>query len=302
MVDFPFEGTFTALVTPMRADATRSLDLEALERLVEQQIAAGVDGLVPCGTTGEAATLSFDEWRTVVATVVRTTAGRVPVIAGTGSNNTAATITTTQAAKALGVDGALVVVPYYNKPTQAGLTAHFEAVLQAVSIPTVLYNVPGRTVTNMSAETTAALAQHADVVAIKEASGDLDQVQRIIELTEGRFAVLSGDDGLCVPMYAVGGRGVISVVSNCAPKATAALYRDFRAGNIDAAARGQIALRSLIEALFCEANPQPIKAAMAALGLMTPQVRLPLLPASAAADDRVRAEMTRLGLLSAAGA
>ncbi len=263
---------------------------------MEQQIAGGVDGLVPCGTTGEAATLTFDEWRQVVSTVVRVAAGRVPVVAGTGSNNTAATIATTQAAKELGVDAALVVVPYYNKPTQAGLIAHFEAVLSSVSIPVVLYNVPGRTVTNLNAETTAHLASHGQVVAIKEASGNLDQVQRIIELTEGRFAVLSGDDGLCVPMYSVGGRGVVSVVSNCAPTQTAALYKDYRAGRIAEAARGQIALRSLIEALFCEANPQPIKAAMAALGLMEPHVRLPLLTASKEATARVTSELARLGL------
>ncbi len=296
MSDLRVEGTYTALVTPMLGDDARSVDVAALERLVEQQISSGIDGLVPCGTTGEAATLSFDEWRIVVGTVVRCAAGRVPVIAGTGSNSTATTVATTQAAKELGADAALVVVPYYNKPSQAGLIAHFEAVIDAVSLPVVLYNVPGRTVTNMNAETTARLARHDQVVAIKEASGDLDQVQRILELTEGRFTVLSGDDGLCVPMYAVGGRGVISVVSNCAPLQTAALYRDFRAGRIDAAAQGQIALRSLIAALFSEANPQPIKAAMAALGMMQGHVRLPLLQASPEADAKVRRELERLGL------
>ncbi|MCO4761329.1 MAG: 4-hydroxy-tetrahydrodipicolinate synthase [Myxococcales bacterium] len=299
MSEFLFEGTYTALVTPMKGDAERSVDIAALERLVTQQIDGGVDGLVPCGTTGEAATLSLDEWKTVVSTVIRVANGRVPVIAGTGSNNTAQTIATTQAAKALGVDGALVVVPYYNKPTQAGLIAHFEAVLAAVNVPVVLYNVPGRTVTNMAAETTAHLAAHPQVAAIKEASGNLDQVQRIIELTEGRFAVLSGDDGLCVPMYSVGGRGVVSVVSNCAPSLTAALYNDFRAGRCVQAGQGQIALRTLIEALFSEANPQPIKAAMAALGLMEAHVRLPLLTASAEAAHKVTDAMGKLGLLPA---
>ncbi len=293
-----FEGTYTALVTPMKGDAARTLDIEGLERLVEQQIAGGVDGLVACGTTGEAATLTHEEWRTVVSETIRVARGRVPVIAGSGSNNTAATIATTQAAKDLGVDAALVVVPYYNKPTQAGLLAHFRAVLDAVAVPVMLYNVPGRTVANMAPETTAALAAHPNTVGIKEASGDLDQVQRIIELTEGTFAVLSGDDGLCVPMYAVGGRGVVSVVSNCAPALTSALYRDFRAGKVDAAARGQVRLRSLIEALFCEANPQPAKAAMHALGVCEAHVRLPLLTASERATARVQTEMRRLGLIS----
>ncbi|MBP46499.1 MAG: 4-hydroxy-tetrahydrodipicolinate synthase [Myxococcales bacterium] len=297
MSEIHFEGTFTALVTPMKADDGRSLDIEALERLVEQQIAGGVDGLVACGTTGEAATLSHDEWRTVVSETIRAARGRVPVIAGTGSNNTAQTIETTRAAEALGVDASLVVVPYYNKPTQAGITAHFNAVLDATRAPVVLYNVPGRTVANMSGETTAALSRHERVVAVKEASGNLDQVQRIIELTEGRFAVLSGDDGLCVPMYSVGGRGVISVVSNCAPTLTAALYRDFQAGKVQAAAEGQVRLRSLIEALFCEANPQPIKAAMHALGIMGPAVRLPLLSASQSAKTRVHTELAKLGLI-----
>lgn len=297
MSDFPFEGTFTALVTPMRDDAERSLDLEALERLVEQQIAGGIDGLVPCGTTGEAATLSHDEWATVVKETIRIARGRVPVIAGTGSNSTAKTIATTRAAKELGVDAALVVTPYYNKPSQAGLRAHYEAVLDAVAIPVVLYNVPGRTACNMTAETTAALAAHPNVAAVKEASGNLEQVQAIIERTEGRFAVLSGDDALAVPMYAVGGRGVISVVSNPAPARTAALYRDFRAGKVEAAAQGQVALRALIAALFCESNPQPAKAAMHLLGLMQPVVRLPLLTASQQAREQVRVALQGLGML-----
>ena len=297
MSDFLFSGTFTALVTPMREDADRSLDIEALERLVEQQIDGGIDGLVPCGTTGEAATLSHDEWATVVRETIRVARGRVPVIAGTGSNSTQKTIETTKAAKALGVDGVLVVTPYYNKPSQAGLIAHYEAILAAVSVPMVLYNVPGRTASNMAAETTAALARHADVVAVKEASGNLEQVQAILDRTEGRFAVLSGDDGLAVPMYSVGGHGVISVVSNPAPARTAALYRDFRAGNVDSAARGQVALREMIAALFSESNPQPVKMAMHLLGLMAPVTRLPLLTASPAATERVRAAMTTLGLL-----
>ena len=296
MSTHPFEGTYTALVTPMCDDADRSVDVAALKALVAQQIDAGIDGLVACGTTGEAATLSAAEWQLVVQTVVRASAGRVPVIAGTGSNNTAHTIKTTAAAKALGVDGALVVVPYYNKPSQAGLVAHFEAVLDAADLPVVLYNVPGRTSCNMLPETVAHLAAHANAVAVKEASGSLGQVQEIIDRTDGDFAVLSGDDALCVPMYAVGGRGVISVVSNCAPALTAALYRDFRAGRTDAAGRGQVALRSLIDTLFNEPNPQPAKMAMHLLGLMLPVTRLPLLTASDATRTRIARDLRDLGL------
>jgi 4-hydroxy-tetrahydrodipicolinate synthase len=297
MASLQCEGTYTALVTPMKDDAGRSLDIEALERVVEAQIAGGVDGLIPCGTTGEAATLNDAEWQTVVREVIRVARGRVPVIAGTGSNSTARTIETTRLAKALGADGALIVTPYYNKPSQAGLIAHYEAVLAAVSIPTILYNVPGRTACMMAPATVAALARHADVVAVKEASGSLDAVQEIIERTGGTFAVLSGDDGLAVPIYAVGGRGIISVVSNPAPTLTAALYRDLRAGRVDAAARGQIALRPLITALFAEPNPQPVKAAMALLGLMLPVARLPLLTASQTNQALLQAAMTTLGLL-----
>ncbi len=297
MSDFPFEGTFTALVTPFSDDDARSVDTEALEALVEAQIAAGIDGLVPCGTTGEAATLSDDEWAHVVSTVIRVANGRVPVIAGTGSNSTAKTIATTAAAKELGVDAALVVVPYYNKPLQSGLIAHYTAVMDAVALPVVLYNVPGRTGINMNAVTTATLARHPHAAAVKEASGSLMQVQEIVDRTAGRFAVLSGDDGLCVPMYAVGGRGVISVVSNVAPALTGKLYRDYRAGDIDAAASGQVALRALIESLFCEANPQPAKMAMHLLGRMGPHVRLPLQTATEGTSLRLEADLRALNLL-----
>lgn len=298
MSEHMFEGTYTALVTPFRDDLDRSVDYEALERLVEEQIAAGVDGVVACGTTGEAATLGLEEWADVIATVVRVSKGRVPVIAGSGTNSTRTTLAMTQAVRDLGADAALVVVPYYNKPTQTGLLNHFSAVLNHMAFPVVLYNVPGRTATNMTAETVAQLAAHPNAVAVKEASGDLGQVQEILDRTDGKFAVLSGDDGLCVPMYSVGGVGVISVVSNPAPALTAALYRDFRAGKIDAAAQGQIALRGLISALFCEANPQPAKMAMHLLGTCSPVVRMPLHTALDSTRERLVTELTRLGLLS----
>ncbi len=297
MADYPFEGTYTALVTPMKDDAERSVDVPALEALVEQQIAGGIDGLVACGTTGEAATLDADEWRLVVKTVLAASAGRVPVVAGTGSNDTRKTIATTAIARDLGVDGALVVVPYYNKPSQEGLLTHFRAVMDSVALPVVLYNVPGRTACNMSPATVAALAGHANAVAVKEASGSLNQVQEIIDRTNGKFPVLSGDDALCVPMYSVGGRGVISVVSNCAPALTVALYRQHRAGQTSTAGRGQIALRALIETLFSEPNPQPAKMAMHLLEMMSPVTRLPLQTASEATRARLMSDMSALGLL-----
>ena len=291
------EGTFTALVTPMRADAERSLDLPALERLVEQQIAGGIDGLVACGTTGESVTLSEAEWATVIESTLRFARGRVPVIAGTGTNSTSKTIALSQKAAAMGVDALLVVTPYYNRPSQAGLLAHYRAVASAVSTPIILYNVPPRTGCNLLPATVAELAAEPSIVAVKEAAGSLDQVLELCRLVPAGFCVLSGEDALCVPSYAVGGHGVISVVSNPAPAHTAALYRDFRAGRIDAAARGQQQLQPLIKALFSEPNPQPAKAAMHLLGLMGADVRLPLVCATEPTTAVLARELTALGLL-----
>ncbi len=297
MARFIPAGTHTALVTPFCDDTDRSLDLAALRRLVEQQIAGGVDGLVACGTTGETATLTSDEYETVVGTVVQAAAGRVPVIAGVGSNSTAKTLATTRTACGLGVDGVLVVTPYYTKPTQAGMKEHFVQVAQAATVPVVLYNVPGRTGVNLLPATVAELAKHPNIVALKEAAGSLEQIQETVRLTDFGFAVLSGEDALCVPTYAVGGRGVISVVSNVAPARTAALWRDFSAGRADAAAHGQVDLLPLIKALFSEPNPQPAKMAMHLLGLMTPVCRLPLIAATDPTRAALQVEMRRLGLL-----
>jgi 4-hydroxy-tetrahydrodipicolinate synthase len=294
---FRCEGTFTALVTPMRDDRERSLDLDALERLVEQQIAGGVEGLVACGTTGEAATLSDDEWAEVILRTRQFAAGRVPVVAGTGSNDTRKAVAQSQKAEQLGADALLVVTPYYNKPTQAGLIAHFTAVADAVRTPVILYNVPGRTGCNLLPATVAELAKHPNVVGLKEASGSLEQVIETLARTGGDFPVLSGEDGLCVPMYSVGGKGVISVVSNPAPAQTSALYRDFRAGRTAEAARGQVALHSLIKVLFSEPNPQPAKMAMHLLGRMAPVARLPLIDATPATREALRKELQTLGLL-----
>lgn len=298
MARFVPEGTHTALVTPMCEDDVRSLDVPALKALVEQQIAGGVDGLVACGTTGETSTLSDDEYQTVIATVVQQAAGRVPVIAGVGSNSTAKTVQTTRIANQFGIDGVLVVTPYYNKPTQQGMVAHFRAVAEASTTPVVLYNVPGRTGVNLLPASVAELAKHPNIVALKEAAGNLEQIQETLRLTQFGFAVLSGEDALCVPTYAVGGRGVISVVSNVAPALTAALWRDHHAGRADAAARGQVALLALIRTLFSEPNPQPCKMAMHLLGIMAPVTRMPLLTATDATRAALARELAALGLVA----
>ena len=294
---FKPEGTFTAIVTPMKGDAARSLDLDALERLVEQQIAGTIDGLVACGTTGESVTLTDEEWATVVQSTIRFARGRVPVIAGTGTNSTHKTIALSQKAEAMGADALLVVTPYYNKPSQAGLLAHYRAVAASVTLPIILYNVPGRTGCNLLAPTVAELALVPNIVAVKEAAGSLEQVLDLCRLVPPGFSVLSGEDALCLPLFAVGGHGVISVMSNPAPALTAALYRDFRAGRLDAAAKGQQALHPLIKTLFSEPNPQPAKMAMHLLGLMNPDVRMPLVTASAATREALTRDLQTLGLL-----
>ncbi len=296
---FKPEGTFTAIVTPMQGDDARSLDLDALERLVEQQIAGTIDGLVACGTTGESVTLTDEEWATVVQSTIRFARGRVPVIAGTGTNSTHKTIALSQKAQEMGADALLVVTPYYNKPSQAGLLAHYRAVAAAVTLPIVLYNVPGRTGCNLLPATVAELALVPNIVAVKEAAGSLEQVLDLCRLVPPGFAVLSGEDALCLPLYAVGGHGVISVMSNPAPALTAALYRDFRAGRIDAAAKGQQALHPLIKTLFSEPNPQPAKMAMHLLGIMNPDVRMPLVTAAPATRVALERDLRELGLLPA---
>ncbi len=291
------EGTFTAIVTPMKDDETRSLDLDALERLVEQQIAGTIDGIVACGTTGESVTLTDEEWAIVVQSTIRFARGRVPVIAGTGTNSTHKTIALSQKAQAMGADALLVVTPYYNKPSQAGLLAHYRAVAASVTLPIILYNVPGRTGCNLLPTTVAELAQVPNIVAVKEAAGSLEQVLDLCRLVPPGFSVLSGEDALCLPLYAVSGHGVISVMSNPAPALTAALYRDFRAGRIDAAAKGQQALHPLIKTLFSEPNPQPAKMAMHLLGVMNPDVRMPLVTASDATRVALERDLRALGLL-----
>lgn len=277
-------GCYTALITPFRDG---QIDVPALRALVERQIAGGVSGLVPCGTTGEAPALTATEWDRVVSTVIETARGRVPVIAGTGSNGTATTIERTERARTLGADAALIVTPYYNRPTQDGLYQHFAAITTAVDLPIVLYNVPGRTAVNLLPETAIRLAALPGIVAIKEASGSLDQASQIVLDGPRDFAVLSGDDSLTLPIMGVGGTGIISVVSNIVPEAVSALTTACLAGDYSTGRAIHLALFDLCRAMFVETNPVPVKAAAALLGYCTPEVRLPLAPLSESAQRRV---------------
>ncbi|HET9062805.1 MAG TPA: 4-hydroxy-tetrahydrodipicolinate synthase, partial [Candidatus Binatia bacterium] len=223
-----FEGTYSALITPFRDGA---VDEPALRNLIREQIAAGVDGIVPCGSTGESATMNHAEHQRVISISVEEAAGKVKVMAGTGSNNTAEAISLTTYAKKAGADAALLISPYYNKPTQEGHVAHYRAIADASGLPLFVYNIPGRTGVNILPETIAKMAEHPLIVGVKEASGSLDQISRVIQLTEGRMTVLSGDDSLTLPLIAVGGHGVIAVVSNVVPGKTVAMVRAARAGD-----------------------------------------------------------------------
>jgi len=268
-----FHGAIVATVTPFR---NGKLDANALKKLVEFQIRNGTDGIVPCGTTGESATLAYEEHERVIDLVLEAAAGRVPVIAGTGSNNTKEAVLLTRYAKKAGANAALVITPYYNKPTQAGLLAHFREVAACADIPLILYNVPSRTGVNMTAETVARLSEVKNIVGVKEASGNLAQVCDILKMTPGTFCVLSGDDGLYFPMLALGAKGVISVVSNVAPREMAELYDAFALGEVARAREIHFRLWPLMNALFIETNPIPAKTALAMMGKIREEFRLPL--------------------------
>jgi 4-hydroxy-tetrahydrodipicolinate synthase len=289
-----FEGTYTALVTPFR---NTEVDYAALAQLLERQVQAKVDGVVPCGSTGESATLSHDEHERVIAFVIEKVAKRVKVIAGTGSNNTRESVRLTKFAQEHGADGALLIAPYYNKPTQEGIYAHYSAVADSVPLPQLVYNIPGRSAVNIAPETLARLAQHENVVGVKEASGSLDQVSRVVEACGPRFTVLSGDDSLTLPILAVGGRGVIAVISNLVPGALVELVRYALAGDYVQARRAHYALLPLMRAMGLETNPIPVKAALAALGHMQNELRLPLTPLSEALVGKLRSELERAKLL-----
>ena len=289
-----FEGVLTALITPFRDG---EVDEPALRGLVERQIEAGIDGLVPCGSTGESATLSHDEHNRVVAITIDAAAGRVPVVAGTGSNSTAEAISLTAHAKEAGAAGALLLSPYYNKPTQQGIYEHYEAVARETALPLVIYNIPGRTASNIAPQTIVRLAQLEHIVGIKEASGDLDQIAHVVAACPEDFAVLSGDDALTLPLMSVGGKGVISTSSNVAAGQMAELVRTFASGDAEGARRFHHELLPLFDALFCETNPIPVKAACAALGWCDGEIRLPMTPITAPNLERLKVVLKDLGIL-----
>ena len=289
-----FKGSIVAIVTPFKNGA---VDVEALRQLVEFQIDGGTDAIVPCGTTGEASSLDYDEHMLVVKTVVEQVNKRVPVIAGTGSNSTAEAIELTALAKDAGVDGCLLVTPYYNKPTQEGLYQHYKAVAQAVAIPQILYNVPGRTGVNMLPETVARLAPISNIVAIKEATGSLQQASEVLALCGDQIDVLSGDDFITFPMMACGAKGVISVLANIMPKAVGDLTDAFFAGDLEKARQLHLNTLKISNAMFIESNPIPVKTALGLMGKCSDETRLPLTAMSEANRQKLAAIMKEYALI-----
>ncbi|MFL6539137.1 MAG: 4-hydroxy-tetrahydrodipicolinate synthase [Chthoniobacterales bacterium] len=281
-----FRGTYTALVTPFRDGA---IDFAAYEKLIESQIAGGITGIIPVGTTGESPTLSHDEKEQLIRRAVELARGRCQVLAGTGSNSTAAAIAATKEAEQLGVDGALVVAPYYNKPSQEGLYRHFQAIARETRLPIMLYNIPGRCGIDINAATVERLASAcANIVCIKEASGSVDRVAELRGRMPDAFTILSGDDGLTLPFMSVGAVGVVSVASNLLPAEVSALVRAFDNGDVQAAQRMHRRLLGLFKDLFIEPNPVPVKTALQWRGLMSSEVRLPLCEMSEANAARLR--------------
>ncbi|MBF0142972.1 MAG: 4-hydroxy-tetrahydrodipicolinate synthase [Magnetococcales bacterium] len=290
-----WEGVWAAVITPFKEGR---LDEEAFGRLIDHLVAGGIDGLVPCGTTGESATLTHEEHEAVIRACLARAKGRVPVVAGTGSNSTSESIALTRAAKEAGADAALLITPYYNKPTQEGLYRHYRAVAEAVDIPIVLYNVPGRTAVDMKPETVARLAEIPNIVAIKEATGDMQRASQIRVLCGDRITLFSGDDATFFPFLAVGGKGCISVVANIAPRRIAALWQAWKRGDLVAARAEHEALLEINGLLFCETSPIPVKAAAEMLGLAGPEIRMPLTPITEANRQRLRRSMETLGLFA----
>lgn len=288
-----FRGMGTALVTPMTADG---IDYEALGRLIDFQIENGINALVVMGTTGENATIEPEDQEKVIRFTVEKTAGRVPVIAGTGTNNTEHVLRNTQAACEAGADAVLVVTPYYNKATQNGLIQHFTTIADASTVPVILYNVPGRTGCALQPKTVAGLAEHPNIVGLKEATGNMAQMVELMRLCGDKLDIYSGEDALTVPMMAMGGAGTISVLSNVAPKESVAMTDACMAGDYAAAAKMQCDLLLLINALFSEVNPIPAKAAVSAMGFGEEHLRLPLTPMEADTRAVLLEEMRKLGI------
>jgi 4-hydroxy-tetrahydrodipicolinate synthase len=290
-----FSGAIAAIVTPFKAGG---VDEAGLRSLVEFQIANGTSGIVPCGTTGESPTLSYKEHEHVIEVVIEQSAGRVPVIAGTGSNSTQEAILLTAHAKKAGADAALLITPYYNKPTQEGIYRHFEAVATAVDIPIIVYNIPGRTAVNIEPETMQRLSKISNIVGVKESAGSIKQITDIICLCGSDFTVLSGEDFLTFPLLCVGGHGVISVVSNVAPRQMADLCALFLEGKFEESRKLYYKLLPLLHILFIETNPAPVKTALAMMGkIASDEVRLPLVGMSEANKERLRQVLDAQGLL-----
>jgi len=287
-----FSGCLVALVTPFSGDG---VDYKKLSELVRFHLEQGTDGIVPVGTTGESPTLSHKEHREVIEFVVKEVAHKVPVVAGTGSNSTAEAVELTRFAKKVGADGALIITPYYNKPTQEGMYLHFKKIAEEVDIPIVLYNVPGRTGVSIAPETVARLAELKNIVAVKEASGSVDQASRIRSLSD--ITLLSGDDSLTLALLSVGGKGVISVVANLVPGDMKAMIEAFNRGDIKRAGELHLRLFPLCRAMFIETNPIPVKTAMKLLGRLNGQLRLPLSPMSPANEEKLSKVLRDYGLL-----
>lgn len=290
-----FSGAFVAIVTPFKND---KVDEEALRKLIDFQIEQGTHGIVPCGTTGESATLSFEEHERVIEITVEHVNKRIPVFAGTGSNNTAEAIRLTKHAERVGADGALMISPYYNKPTQEGLFRHFERVAVSVNIPIIVYNIPSRTAVNIEPETFERLSKLDNIVGVKEASGSIKQVMEIIARCGDGLDVFSGEDYITFPLLALGGKGVISVVSNVAPKDMANMCNYALQGRWDEARGLHYKLLLLCNILFCETNPIPVKAALAMMGkIISDEVRLPLVPLSETNRNRLKNALKQYGLM-----
>jgi 4-hydroxy-tetrahydrodipicolinate synthase len=289
-----FKGSIVAIVTPFKGG---KIDEEGYRELIEFQIENGTSAIVPSGTTGESATLNMEEHARVIDIAVEAVNKRVPVIAGTGGNSTSEAIELTAHAKKVGADATLQVTPYYNKPTPEGLYQHFKAIADAVPLPQVLYNVPGRTSVNMLPETVARLAELPEVVAIKEASGSLGQMAEIVKLAGDKITLLSGDDNVTLPVLAIGGTGVISVVANIVPKDTADMITAWEEGNVDRARALFFKLLPLCQAMFYETNPIPVKTSLALMGKIVGELRLPLVPISPANGEKLKKALKDYGLI-----
>jgi len=289
-----FKGSFVAIVTPFK---NGKIDEKAYTDLIDFQIGEGTQGIVPCGTTGESATLSHQEHERVVEITVEIVNKRVPVIAGTGSNSTSEAIMLTRHAKDAGADAALLITPYYNKPTQEGLYQHYKAIAESVNIPQFQYNVPGRTGVNMLPETVARLSKIKNIIGIKEATGDMRQVSDVLALCGEDFIVLSGDDFTTFPLLTIGGKGVISVTANVAPRDVAAMCNEFFSGNLKKAKELHYKMRPLNDAMFYETNPIPVKTALSLMGKVSDEMRLPLCPMSEKNLEKLKNIMKGYGLI-----